>query len=74
MERSIDELIELLNDKDEVLKELPAKEEGTLFDAKPATAFDESKGEDRIAGQAAGLLNRIQEKELEELLKEFLTS
>ncbi|MGN0432613.1 MAG: hypothetical protein ACI4EQ_09705 [Lachnospiraceae bacterium] len=31
-------------------------------------------GEERIPGQAAGLLNRLQEKELEELLKEFLTS
>ena len=50
------------------------REEGTLSYAKPATAFEEDKGEERIAGQAAGLLNRIQEKELEELLKEFLTS
>ena len=34
--------------------------------------LSEEPGEERMAGQAAGLLNRIQEKELEELLKEFL--
>ncbi len=50
------------------------REEGNVAGAKTVTAFDGGNGETRIAGQAAGLLNHIQEKELEELLKEFLTS
>lgn len=39
-----------------------------------APVKEEGVKEEKLAGQAAGLLNRIQEKELEELLKEFLTS
>ena len=39
-----------------------------------ASAKEENIKEEKLAGQAAGLLNRLQEKELEELLKEFLTS
>lgn len=51
-----------------------SREEADASAFKMADGRGEDHPEERIAGQAAGLLNRMQEKELEELLKEFLTS
>lgn len=64
-------------------KEDGVKEEGAITSRngaakteadKKVVGYNNALGEEKLAGQAAGLLNRIQEKELEELLKEFLTS